>query len=96
MPLNENQLLARLGELIDPNTRKPYAAARAIKSVSAQDDALEIVVELGYPPPASTPPSPARLRPPPVPKPVSVVPGQSSAPASLRTACKPTSPCCRG
>ncbi len=49
MPLNENQLLARLGELIDPNTRKPYAAARAIKSVSAQDDALEIVVELGYP-----------------------------------------------
>ncbi|MBK9219326.1 MAG: iron-sulfur cluster carrier protein ApbC [Uliginosibacterium sp.] len=49
MSLNESQILTRLGELIDPNTHKPYAAARAIKSVKVQADALEIVVELGYP-----------------------------------------------
>ncbi|MGC3961807.1 MAG: iron-sulfur cluster carrier protein ApbC [Rhodocyclaceae bacterium] len=47
--MTPDQISASLGQLLDPNTGKSYAAARAIKSVTATDGALEVVVELGYP-----------------------------------------------
>ncbi|PLK48680.1 iron-sulfur cluster carrier protein ApbC [Uliginosibacterium sp. TH139] len=49
MSTTEASLLATLGELIDPNTGKSYAAAKAIKSTRLSGERAEIVVELGYP-----------------------------------------------
>lgn len=49
MSLTEQALLAFVGELIDPNTGKPFASARAVKSVHLIDSRAEIGIELGYP-----------------------------------------------
>lgn len=49
MSLSEHDLLTALSELLDPNTGKPFAAAKAIKSVKLSGNAAEVAVELGYP-----------------------------------------------
>lgn len=49
MSTSEQALLASLGEQIDTNTGKPFAAAKAIKQASLVDGAASISVELGYP-----------------------------------------------
>ncbi|NSL55302.1 iron-sulfur cluster carrier protein ApbC [Uliginosibacterium aquaticum] len=49
MSLSEQELLATLGALIDPNTDKPFVAAKAIKAVKLSSGTAEITVELGYP-----------------------------------------------
>lgn len=49
MSTPENSLLAVLGELIDTNTGKSFASAKAIKAVRLIDGKAEITAELGYP-----------------------------------------------
>jgi len=49
MELTEPLLLAKLGDLIDPNTGKTYADAKAVKSVRISGTGVQITVELGYP-----------------------------------------------
>ncbi|MDP5240113.1 iron-sulfur cluster carrier protein ApbC [Uliginosibacterium sp. 31-16] len=49
MSVSEQDLLATLGELIDPNTGKRFAEAKAIKAATLKGDTAEISVELGYP-----------------------------------------------
>lgn len=49
MQITESELAAALGALIDPNTEKSYADAKAIKSVSLAGNTAKVEVELGYP-----------------------------------------------
>ncbi|MEC5397041.1 iron-sulfur cluster carrier protein ApbC [Uliginosibacterium sp. H1] len=49
MSLTNDALLALVGALIDPNTGKAFADARAIRSVRIADGRAEVAVELGYP-----------------------------------------------
>ena len=49
MSLSAQALLTFVGELIDPNTGKPFASARAVKSAHLTDSRAEIEIELGYP-----------------------------------------------
>ena len=49
MSTSEQALLASLGEQIDANTGKSFAAAKAIKQTSLVDGKASISVELGYP-----------------------------------------------
>jgi len=48
-PLSSAALQSLVGELIDPNTGKSFAAARAVKSADIADGKAQISVELGYP-----------------------------------------------
>ncbi|MFT4171606.1 MAG: iron-sulfur cluster carrier protein ApbC [Rhodocyclaceae bacterium] len=47
--MTPEQLTEHIGQLIDPNTGKTYAVARAIKAVSIEGGTLRVTVELGYP-----------------------------------------------
>ncbi|MDQ7989260.1 MAG: iron-sulfur cluster carrier protein ApbC [Candidatus Dactylopiibacterium sp.] len=49
MSTSPQALLAALGELIDPNTGKSYADARAVRAATLEGGHAEITVELGYP-----------------------------------------------
>ena len=49
MSFTEQQISEWVGALIDPNTRKPFAAEKAVKSVKLAGDSVEIAIELGYP-----------------------------------------------
>ncbi len=49
MSSTEQQISEWVGALIDPNTRKPYSAEKAVKSVKLAGDSVEVAIELGYP-----------------------------------------------
>ncbi|KAF7597965.1 MAG: Fe-S-binding ATPase [Candidatus Dactylopiibacterium carminicum] len=49
MSTTDNTLIAALGELIDLDTDKPYATAKAIKSARIENGRAFVEVELGYP-----------------------------------------------
>lgn len=49
MTTTDSQLLAFVGELIDPNTSKSYASAKAVRAASLSEGVANIAVELGYP-----------------------------------------------
>ncbi|MCX9155045.1 iron-sulfur cluster carrier protein ApbC [Niveibacterium sp. 24ML] len=49
MSLSEQQVLELVGALTDPNTNKPYAAAKAVKAARVSGGSVEITIELGYP-----------------------------------------------
>jgi ATP-binding protein involved in chromosome partitioning len=49
MSVSDQQLLAVLGALIDPNTGKSFSEAKAIRSARISDGLVEVTVELGYP-----------------------------------------------
>ncbi len=49
MSLSQQQLLEHVGSLTDPNTGKPYAAAKAVKAASIDGGRAKVTIELGYP-----------------------------------------------
>jgi ATP-binding protein involved in chromosome partitioning len=49
MSVSDQQLLAVLGTLVDPNTGKSFSDAKAIRSAHITDGVAEVTVELGYP-----------------------------------------------
>jgi len=49
MSLSQQQLLDHVGSLTDPNTGKPYAAAKAVKAASLDGGRARLTIELGYP-----------------------------------------------
>jgi ATP-binding protein involved in chromosome partitioning len=49
MSFTEQQISEWVGALIDPNTRKPFAAEKAVKGVKLSGESAEISIELGYP-----------------------------------------------
>ncbi|MDB5813431.1 MAG: iron-sulfur cluster carrier protein ApbC [Rhodocyclales bacterium] len=61
MPLSDQQLLALVGELTDPNTGKPFAEARAIRNACVGDGVADISIELGYPARSQHAPIAARI-----------------------------------
>jgi ATP-binding protein involved in chromosome partitioning len=49
MAINEAEVRAALGALIDPNTGKDFVSGRALKSVKVSGSDVQVDLELGYP-----------------------------------------------
>ncbi|HEX5126122.1 MAG TPA: iron-sulfur cluster carrier protein ApbC, partial [Rhodocyclaceae bacterium] len=49
MPYSESQISTLVGELIDPNTGKSFAASKSVNAIKVNGDAVDVSIELGYP-----------------------------------------------
>lgn len=49
MTLTQEQVSAAVGAVVDPNTGKPLAATRSLKSIAVTNQLVSVDVELGYP-----------------------------------------------